>query len=78
MAQFSREGLVVARQPGTRLFLAGVSGMAPSFEGLSHRTIFFSPDEVDERLRAMKVDPESVELVESSLHGDIGVEALAE
>lgn len=52
--------------------------MAPSFEGLSHRTIFFSPDEVDERLRAMKVDPESVELVESSLQGDIGVEVLAE
>ena len=62
MTQFSNEELVVARQVGGRLLLAGASGMAPTFEGPSHRTIFFLPEEAETDLRRMKVDPETVEL----------------
>lgn len=63
MTHLSLEDLVVARQAGGgRLFLAGASGMSPTFEGPSHRTLFFRPEEAEADLRRMRVPVDSVEL----------------
>lgn len=64
--------LVVARRPGTHLMLAGSSGMSPQFEGLSHRTIFFTEETAEAELRKLRVDPESVELRRADLEVILG------
>lgn len=70
MAKVERDGLVVARRPGTRMFLAGTYGFAPSFEGPNERTIFFRPEQAESDLRRMRIPFESVELrpAKFSLH----------
>lgn len=72
MTQFSREGLVVARRPGTRLFLAGGVKSNPAFEGPSERTIFFKSETAEQELRAMHVPPDTVELIGAKLQLAIG------
>jgi hypothetical protein len=72
MTQLTREGLVVARRPGTRLFLATGVKSPPAFQGPSERTIFFRNESAEAELRAMRVPPESVELVGAKLSAEIG------
>lgn len=62
MTKISREGLLVARMPGSRMFLAGASGSRPVFEGPGERTIFFRKESAEKELRAYGVDPTTVEL----------------
>jgi hypothetical protein len=62
MTKIRREGLLVARMPGSRMFLAGASGSRPVFEGPGERTIFFQRETVDKELRSYGVDPTTVEL----------------
>ncbi len=66
------EDLVVARRPGTRLFLAGGPKSPPSFEGLSERTIFFRDTTAEQELKALKVPLETVELRPAKLSAQIG------
>lgn len=70
--QIDSNELVVARQPGTRLFLAGVSGAGPVFEGPSHRTIFFEPHQAESELRRMRVPAETVELKPARMKAQLG------
>jgi hypothetical protein len=72
MTQLTRDGLVVARRPGTRLFLALGPRSHPSLEGPSERTIFFKSASAEEELRAMRVPPDTVELVPAKLSAQIG------
>jgi hypothetical protein len=72
MTQFSRDGLVVARHPGSRLFLAGGVRSHPAFEGPSERTIFFKSETAEAELKAMHIPPSSVELVGAKLSLAIG------
>lgn len=72
MTQLTCENLVVARRPGTRLFLAGGPRMSPSFEGPNERTIFFRHETVERELRRLSIPKESVELVGAKLSAQIG------
>jgi hypothetical protein len=72
MALINREDLVVAKRPGTRLFLAGGVRSNPAFEGPSERTIFFKHDTAEQELRAMHVPMENVVLVGAKLSVNIG------
>jgi hypothetical protein len=72
MTQLSRDRLVVARRPGTRLFLAGGPKSPPAFEGPSERTIFFGHDTAEEELRKLRITPEMVELRPAKLSLQIG------
>jgi hypothetical protein len=72
MTQMVREGLVVAKRPGSRLFLAGGVRSSPAFEGPSERTIFFNSKTAEAELRAMRVPPSSVELIGATLSAQIG------
>lgn len=72
MTKVKRDGLVVARMPGSRLFLAGASGSRPTFEGPGERTIFFRPESVDRELKKYGVDPSRVELKKAGLEVNIG------
>lgn len=72
MTKVSRDGLVVARRPGTRLFITGASGSRPVLSGPSERTIFFQPETAEAELRRMGIPPESVELVGAKLSAQIG------
>lgn len=71
MTQLSREHLVVARRPGTRLFLAGGPKSPPAFEGPSERTIFFGADSAEEELRKLRILPEMFELRPAKLSLEI-------
>lgn len=71
MTQLTREGLVVARRPGTRLFLAGGVKSPPAFEGPSERTIFFRHDTAEKELKAMHVPLWAVELRPATLSARI-------
>ena len=72
MTQMTREDLVVAKRPGTRLFLAGGVRSNPAFEGPSERTIFFARDTAEAELRAMRVPPDTVSLIPAVLSAQIG------
>jgi hypothetical protein len=72
MTEMVREDLVVARQPGTRLLLAGGVKSPAAFEGPSERTIFFRHETAEAELKAMRVPVEDVELVPARLSAQIG------
>jgi hypothetical protein len=72
MTQLTRDNLVVARRPGTRLFLALGHKSSPALEGPSERTLFFKNDSAEEELRAMRIPPDSLELVPAKLSAQIG------
>lgn len=62
MTQVHRENLVVAKRPGTRLFLAGSTKTGVGFEGPSERTIFFQSSTAEAELKAMRIPAENFEL----------------
>jgi hypothetical protein len=72
MTSMTRDGLVVARRPGSRLFLAGGPKSPLSFQGASERTIFFQSAAAETELKAMRIPLESVELVPVKLSAQIG------
>lgn len=72
MAQITREDLVVARQNGGRLLLAGGPFLGVSFEGLSERTIFFKAETAEQELKRLRIPPESVEFRPAKLSAQVG------
>jgi hypothetical protein len=72
MTQLTREDLVVARRPGSRLFLSAGPKTPLAFEGPSERTLFFRQDTAEDELHALKIPLDSVELRPAKLSAQIG------
>lgn len=72
MSKLSRDNLVVARRPGTRLLLAGGPFLGISFEGLSERTIFFQEETAERELKRLRVPVDSVEFRPAKLSAQVG------
>ena len=72
MTQLNRDNLVVARRPGTRLFLAGGPSLGVGFEGPSERTIFFQKETAEQELKRIRVPLDSVELRPAKLSAQLG------
>ena len=71
MTQLTREGLVVARRPGSRLYLSAGPKSPLSFEGPSERTLFFQRETVETELHALRIPLDSVELRPAKLSAQI-------
>jgi hypothetical protein len=67
MTVIKRDDLVVARQRGTRLLLAGGLRTGAQFEGPSERTFFFAKDEAEGELKRMKIPLDRIDLRPAAL-----------